>query len=271
MRILLLAAAFFLAGIVSAQTEPDTPPAMTEYPGVFTLSEIKTDDGATGYVWTAPGRESASSGEQQTGPAADAPARYGISVTVIRHDNRTDWSYTAFDRNAPGVTWELGAEVNENGQAVPNPNLLSFNDVYDFIEEPVKDDAGNDVLDEDGNILKTQKQGDFLLRVYSFSLPIEKSDRRPAPAIAVRNNTAGISSDANAATKDGLTFYKLSETSLAFGIAPGPDGGEPPKPDAIITIGQPLPPLLVTILVAFCAGAAFLKARTALRSKTDAR
>ena len=271
MRILLLAAAFFLAGIVAAQTEPEKPSAPPGYPGVFTLNEIKNDDGVTGYIWTAPSRESASSGEQQADPAADDPDRYGISVTVIRHDDRTDWSYTAFDRNAPGVSWELGAEVNENGQAVPNPNLLSFNDLYDFTEEPVKDDAGNDVLDEDGNVLKTQKQGDFLLRVYSFSLPVEKSDRRPAPAIAVRNNAAGISSDANAATEDGLTFYKLSETSLAFGIAPGPDGSEPPKPDAIITIGQPLPASLVTLIVAFCAGAAFLKGRTMLRSKTDAR
>ena len=47
----------------------------------------------------------------------------------------------------------------------------------------------------------------------------------------------------------------MSETSLAFGVAPNPENGEEPKPDAIITIGQPLPSSVITLLIGlgFCA------------------
>ena len=138
--------------------------------------------------------------------------------------------------------------------SLPNPYLLSSNDVYDFIEEPVKDESGNDVLDEDGNVRTERKQGDLALRVYSFSLPVE-AGKSKAPVIAVRNNTANVSSDSNVATENGELFYKMSETSLAFGVAPNPENGEEPKPDAIITIGQPLPSSVITLLIGlgFCA------------------
>ena len=264
---------------ISADAKPDanedvrdTPAAASRaYPGVFRLGELKDGDSTAGYVWSVPGRES-SSASAPGGEPSDAAAgasddmqklggEYGISVTVIRHDDKTDWSYTAFDRNAPGTEWELSAEVKENGRTVPNPRLVAFNDLYDFIEEPLRDDAGNELTDEDGNVLKERKQGKFLLRVYSFSLPVQMTDGRAAPAIAVRNNAANVSSDANRTTGDGLTFYMLSESSLAFGTPPAPDGGEQPEPDAIITIGQPLPSSVVTLLVAFGIGAVLAASR----------
>lgn len=243
MRILILTfAIFFAAGFVSAQTEAESsPPSSPVNPNAYTLTEISAGDNATGYVWTAPGKDRADS-------ASGESAGYSISVNVIRLDAADDWSYTAFDRNDPDTKWELGTEVRKDGQNFPNPYLLSSNDVYDSIEEPVKDENGNDVLDEDGNVRTERKQGDLALRVYSFSLPVE-AGKSKAPVIAVRNNTANVSSDSNIATENGELFYKISGTSLAFGVAPNPENGEEPKPDAIITIGQPLPTSVVTLLL----------------------
>jgi len=248
MRIFILVIAlFFAAGFVSAQTETESTPFVPVNPNAFTLKEISAEGNVTGYVWTAPGKP-------QTDSAAKESAGYSISVNVIRMDDTSDWSYTAFDKNDPDTKWELSAEVKEDDQNIPNPYLVSSNDVYNFIEEPVKDENGNDVLDEDGNVMKEQKQGDLALRVYSFSLPVE-AGKSKAPVIAVRNNVANVSSDSNVATENGELFYKMSETSLAFGVAPKPENGEEPKPDAIITIGQPLPSSVVTLLVGlgFCA------------------
>ena len=249
MRILFLAfAIFFATGFVSAQTETESsPPSVPVTPNVYTLTEISTEGNATGYVWTAPDKN-------QTDSNSGESAGYSISVNVIRLDAADDWSYTAFDKNDPDTKWELSAEAKEDGQSVPNPYLLSSNDVYDFIEEPVKDENGNDVLDEDGNVRTERKQGDLALRVYSFSLPVE-AGKSKAPVIAVRNNTANVSSDSNVATENGELFYKMSETSLAFGVVPNPENGEEPKPDAIITIGQPLPSSVITLLIGlgFCA------------------
>lgn len=248
MRILLLTIAIFLAaGFVSAQTETESSPSSPVNPNVFTLTEIKSDNNVTGYAWTA-------SGNSQTDSAAQEAAGYSIPVNVIRLDDTSDWSYTAFDKNDPDTKWELSAEVNEDGQSIPNPYLLSTNDVYDSIEEPMKDEYGNDVLDEDGNVRKEKKQGDLAIRIYSYSLPVE-AGKGKTPVIAVRNNLANVSSDSNVATENGELFYKMSETSLAFGIAPNPENGEEPKPDAIITIvGQPLPASVVTLLIGlgFC-------------------
>ena len=176
---------------------------------------------------------------------------------MVRLDAASDWSYTAFDKNDPDTKWELSPEVKENDQNVPNPYLLSYNDVYDSIEEPMKDEFGNDVLDEDGNVIKEKKQGDLVLRVYSFSIPVE-AGKSKAPVIAIRNNIANVSSDSNVATENGELFYKMSEPSLAFGIVPNPEAGEEPKPDAIITIGQPLPTSVVTLLIGFGFGAALM-------------
>ena len=249
MRILILITAlFFAAGFVSAQTEAESsPPSSPVNPNAYTLTEISTEDNVTGYVWTAPGKD-------QPDSASGASAGYSISVNVVRLDAADNWSYTAFDKNDPDTKWELSAEVKEDGQSVPNPYLLSSNDVYDFIEEPVKDENGNDVLDEDGNVRTERKQGDLALRVYSFSLPVE-AGKSKAPVIAVRNNTANVSSDSNVATENGELFYKMSETSLAFGVAPNPENGEEAKPDVIITIGQPLPSSVITLLIGlgFCA------------------
>ena len=248
MRILvLIIALFFAAGFVSAQTESESSPASTVNPNAYSLTEITTEGNVTGYVWTAPGKD-------RTAPASGESAGYSISVNVIRLDAAVDWSYTAFDKNDPDTKWELSAEVKEDGQSVSNPYLLSSNDVYDFIEEPMKNENGNDVLDEDGNVRTERKQGDLALRVYSFSLPVE-AGKSKAPVIAVRNNTANVSSDSNVATESGELFYKMSETSLAFGVAPNPENGEEPKPDAIITIGQPLPSSVITLLIGlgFCA------------------
>ena len=225
MRILILVIAmFFAAGFVSAQTESESTPALPVNPNAYTLKEISAEGNVTGYVWTAPGKP-------QTDSDSGDSAGYSISVPLPEK-----------------VT------VQENGQSVPNPYLLSSNDVYNFIEEPVKDENGNDVLDEDGNVRTERKQGDLALRVYSFSLPVE-AGKSKAPVIAVRNNVANVSSDSNVATENGELFYKMSETSLAFGVAPKPENGEEPKPDAIITIGQPLPSSVVTLLVGlgFCA------------------
>ena len=248
MRILILVIAmFFAAGFVSAQTESESTPALPVNPNAYTLKEISAEGNVTGYVWTAPGKP-------QTDSAAKESAGYSISVNVIRMDDTSDWSYTAFDKNDPDTKWELSAEVKEDDQNVPNPYLLSSNDVYDSVEEPMKDEFGNDVLDEDGNVMKERKQGDLALRVYSFSLPVE-AGKGKAPVIAMRNNMANVSSDSNVATENGELFYKMSETSLAFGIVPNPETGEEPKPDAIIIIGQPLPSSIVTLLIAvgFCA------------------
>jgi hypothetical protein len=249
MRILILITAlFFAAGFVSAQTEAESsPPSSPVNPNAYTLTEISTEDNVTGYVWTAPGKD-------QPDSASGESAGYRISVNVVRLDAADNWSYTAFDKNDPDTKWELSAEVKEDGQSVPNPYLLSSNDVYDFIEEPVKDENGNDVLDEDGNVRTERKQGDLALRVYSFSLPVE-TGKSKAPVIAVRNNTANVSSDSNVATENGELFYKMSETSLAFGVAPNPENGEEAKPDVIITIGQPLPSSVITLLIGlgFCA------------------
>ena len=248
MRIFILVIAlFFAAGFVSAQTESESTPALPVNPNAYTLKEISAEGNVTGYVWSAPGKP-------QTDSDSGDSAGYSISVNVVRLDAASDCSYTAFDKNDPDTKWELCAEVKENGQSVPNPYLLSSNDVYNFIEEPVKDENGNDVLDEDGNVRTERKQGDLALRVYSFSLPVE-AGKSKAPVIAVRNNVANVSSDSNVATENGELFYKMSETSLAFGVAPKPENGEEPKPDAIITIGQPLPSSVVTLLVGlgFCA------------------
>ncbi len=251
MRILILAIAIFLAaGFVSAQTETESSPSSPVNPDAFTLTEIISDDNVTGYVWTAPGKDQPDSAPKES-------AGYSISVNVIRLDAASDWSYTAFDRNDPDTRWELSAEVEKDGQSIPNPYLISSNDVYDSVEEPVKDEFGNDVLDEDGNVRKEQKQGDLALRIYSYSLPVE-AGKGKAPVIAVRNNVANVSSDSNLATENGELFYKMSETSLAFGIAPDPEAGEEPKPDAIITIGQPLPTSVVTLLIGLGFGAAFV-------------
>lgn len=248
MRILILVIAiFFAAGFVSAQTETESPPSSPVNPNAFTLTEINSDGNVTGYVWTAPGKD-------QTDSAAKESAGYSISLNVIRLDDTSDWSYTAFDKNDPDTKWELSTEFKEDGQNIPNPYLVSSNDVYDSIEEPIKDEYGNDVMDEDGNVMKEQKQGDLALRIYSYSLPVE-AGKGKAPVIAVRNNVANVSSDSNVATENGELFYKMSETSLAFGIVPNPEDGEEPKPDAIITIvGQPLPTSVVTLLIglAFC-------------------
>ena len=248
MRIFILVIAlFFAAGFVSAQTETDATPSSPVNPNAFRLTEINADGEATGYAWTVPGKD-------QTEPAAKESAGYSMSVNVLRMDDISDWSYTAFDRNDPDTKWELSTEVKEDDQNVPNPYLLSSNDVYDSIEEPMRDEFGNDVLDEDGNVRTERKQGDLALRVYSFSLPVE-AGKSKAPVIAVRNNVTNVSSDSNVATENGELFYKMSETSLAFGVAPKPENGEEPKPDAIITIGQPLPSSVVTLLVGlgFCA------------------
>ena len=251
MRILILAIAIFLAaGFVSAQTETESSPSSPVNPDAFTLTEIISDDNVTGYVWTAPGKDQPDSAPKES-------AGYSISVNVIRLDAASDWSYTAFDRNDPDTRWELSAEVEKDGQSIPNPYLISSNDVYDSVEEPVKDEFGNDVLDEDGNVRKEQKQGDLALRIYSYSLPVE-AGKGKAPVIAVRNNVANVSSDSNLATENGELFYKMSETSLAFGIAPDPEAGEEPKPDEIITIGQPLPTSVVTLLIGLGFGAAFV-------------
>ena len=248
MRFLILAFAIFLAaGFVSAQTETESTPSVPVNPNAFTLTEINSEGNVTGYVWTVPGKS-------QTDSAAKESAGYSISLNVIRLDDTSDWSYTAFDKNDPDTKWELSTEFKEDGQCIPNPYLVSSNDVYDSIEEPIKDEYGNDVLDEDGNVMKEQKQGDLALRIYSYSLPVE-AGKGKAPVIAVRNNVANVSSDSNVATENGELFYKMSETSLAFGIVPNPEDGEEPKPDAIITIvGQPLPTSVVTLLIglAFC-------------------
>lgn len=265
MRILILTFVIFIAaGFVSAQTETEAPSSLPVNPNAFTLTEITTGGNVTGYVWTAPGKD-------QPGSSSGESAGYSISVNVIRLDAVDDWSYTAFDRDDPDTKWDLSAEVEENGQSVPNPYLLSSNDVYNSIEEPVKDENGNDVLDEDGNVRTEQKQGDLALRVYSFSLPVE-AGRSKAPVIAVRNNAANVSSDSNVATENGELFYKMSETSLAFGVAPNPENGEEPKPDAIITIGQPLPSPVVTLLVGlgFCVALVlYRKYRRGPRIKTS--
>ena len=248
MRILILTfAIFFAVGFVSAQTETESTPSAPVNTNAFTLTEITTEGNVTGYVWTAPGKD-------RTDFASGESAGYSIAVNVIRLDAADDWSYTAFDKNDPDTKWELSAEVKEDGQSAPNPHLLSSNDVYNFIEEPVKDENGNDVLDEDGNVRTERKQGDLALRVYSFSLPVE-AGKSKAPVIAVRNNAANVSSDSNVATENGELFYKMSETSLAFGVAPNPENGEEPKPDAIITIGQPLPTSVISLLIGlgFCA------------------
>ena len=248
MRIFILVIAlFFAAGFVSAQTETEATPSSPVNPNAFRITEINADGKVAGYVWTVPGKD-------QTKSAAKESAGYSIPVNVLRMDDISDWSYTAFDRNDPDTKWELSTEVKEDDQNVPNPYLLSSNDVYDSIEEPMRDEFGNDVLDEDGNVMKEKKQGDLMLRVYSFSLPVE-AGKSKAPVIAVRNNMAKVSSDSNVATENGELFYKMSETSLAFGIVPNPEAGEEPKPDAIITIGQPLPSSVVTLLVGlgFCA------------------
>ena len=263
MRILFLIIALFsAAGFVSAQTESESSPASTVNPNAYTLTEITTEGNVTGYVWTAPSKS-------QTDSVSGESAGYSISVNVIRLDAASDWSYTAFDKNDPDTKWELSAEVKDDGQSIPNPHLLSSNDVYDFIEEPVKDENGNEVLDEDGNVRTERKQGDLALRVYSFSLPVE-AGKSKAPVIAVRNNTANVSSDSNVATENGELFYKLSETSLAFGIAPKTENGEEPKPDAIITIGQPLPSSVITLIIGLGLCAVFVlyrKHRQAARIK----
>ena len=261
MRILILVIAlFFAVGFVSAQTEAESSPSSPVNTNAYTLTEISTGGNATGYVWTAPVKD-------RTDSASGESAGYSISVNVIRLDSADDWSYTAFDKNDPDTKWELGAEVRKDGQNIPNPYLLSSNDVYDSIEEPVKDENGNDVLDEEGNVRTERKQGDLALRVYSFSLPVE-AGKSKAPVIAVRNNAANVSSDSNVATENGELFYKMSETSLAFGVAPNPENGEEPKPDAIITIGQPLPNSVVTLLIGlgFCAALALYR-----KHRLDAR
>lgn len=251
MRILILIVTTFLAaGFVSAQTETEATPSLPVNPNAFRLTEIIAEGEATGYAWTVPGKE-------QTEPAAKESAGYSISVNVLRMNGISDWSYTAFDKNDPDTKWELSPEVKEDDQNLPNPYLLSSNDVYDSIEEPMKDEFGNDVLDEDGNVIKEKKQGDLVLRVYSFSIPVE-AGKSKAPVIAIRNNIANVSSDSNVATENGELFYKMSETSLAFGIVPNPEAGEEPKPDAIITIGQPLPTSVVTLLIGFGFGAALM-------------
>ena len=260
--LILVIALFFAAGFVSAQTESESSPASTVNPNAYTITEITTEGNVTGYVWTAPSKS-------QTDPASGESAGYCISVNVIRLDSTDDWSYTAFDKNDPDTKWELSAEAKEGGQSVPNPHLLSSNDVYNFIEEPVKDENGNDVLDEDGNVRTERKQGDLALRVYSFSLPVE-AGKSKAPVIAVRNNTANVSSDSNVATENGELFYKLSETSLAFGVSPKTGNGEEQKPDAIITIGQPLPSSIITLIISlgFCAALVlYRKNRQAARIK----
>ena len=251
MRIIILTVAIFLAaGFVSAQTETEATPSSPVNPNAFRLMEINAEGKVTGYVWTVPDGD-------QTDSAAKESAGYSISVNVIRMDDTSDWSYTAFDKNDPDTKWELSAEIREDDQNVPNPYLLSSNDVYNSVEEPMKDEFGNDVLDEDGNVMKEQKQGDLALRVYSFSLPVE-AGKGKAPAIVVRNNVANVSSDSNVATENGELFYKMSETSLAFGIVPNPETGEEPKPDAIITIGQPLPTSVVTLLIGLGFGTALV-------------
>ena len=262
MRIFFLTfAIFFAVGFVSAQTEAESsPPSSPVNPNAYTLTEITTEGNVTGYVWTAPSKS-------QTDSASGESAGYSISVNVIRLDAADDWSYTAFDKNDPDTKWELSAEVKEDGQSIPNPHLLSSNDVYDFIEEPVKDENGNDVLDEDGNIRTERKQGDLALRVYSFSLPVE-AGKSKAPVIAVRNNTANVSSDSNVATENGELFYKMSETSLAFGVAPKTENSEEPKPDAIITIGQPLPSSVITLIIGLGLCAALVLYR---KHRQDAR
>ena len=251
---------FFAAGFVSAQTEAESSPTLPVNPNAYTLKEISAEGNVTGYVWTAPGKP-------QTDSDSGESVGYSISINVVRLDAASDWSYTAFDKNDPDTKWELSTEVKEDGQSVPNPYLLSFNDVYNSTEEPVKDEYGNDVLDEEGNVRTERKQGDLALRVYSFSLPVE-AGKSQAPVIAVRNNKANVSSDSNVASENGELFYKMSETSLAFGIVPNPEAGEEPKPDAIITIGQPLPTSVVTLLIGLGFGASLVLYR---RYKRTAR
>lgn len=258
MRNFILTAALFLtASIAFAQVkaEPGTTPT-TVTDKYFEINDL---DGGnkTNYTWTV---------KPYTGKDKNG-GWYSISATVVR-DNTDEFSYKVFDASGMNKEWNHEISValkydDEIGDYVvdmkESKNLVGYRDVYAYNTVQKENDLGE--------LYTTTEKGDFLRRVYYFSLPVKvevEFDDDGNRIVKYPVSELGVKMDGKLSTVNSVSpsiFYRVADQQyyLSFG-APVTDseGKIIRNDDPQIAFGQPLPAPLATLLIALGFGAAFV-------------
>ena len=310
MRNFILATALLLtAGIAYAQTEatetetdavayPSTRPTRTPTTVIgektgkkfFELKDAvvtNADDVETQrYTWTVSQYSGWNANDPKFPQMADAKqngGRYNLSSTLVRYDKEA-FSYKAFDANDTSKEWELSVVLDKDGNVdlENSKNLISYRDVYNY--KTVQKEG------DDGKLYTTTEKGEFLRRVYYFSVPVgeveywtkdengnyvldENGKRVPLTELKYPVAELGVKVGDAVSTMnptDPSLFYIIDSKQngsanyyLAFGKSANADNRTDPE----IAFGQPLPAPLATLLIALGFGAAFVMYRNRKQAK----